>query len=135
MKRTAQCCCGALTIETRTEPERTVICHCVECQRRTGSAFGVSAFFKAEDVDISGPSTAYVRIGTSGKRLEAHFCPTCGSTVYWLPEFLPGVIGVGLGAFADPSFPAPAISAWERSRHPWVKLGHDILHLPQGRTS
>ncbi len=131
--RTAQCSCGSLKVEAQAEPQRVAACHCLECQRRTGAPFGVSAFFKASDVAISGPSTTYVRTGDSGKKLDAHFCPTCGTTVYWLPEFLPGVIGVALGAFADPDFPAPTLSVFERSRHPWVGLEGEIVHLARGR--
>ncbi|WP_371827032.1 hypothetical protein [Microvirga sp. VF16] len=42
---------------------------------------------------------------------------------------MPGYIGVAAGAFADPTFPAPTISAWEQSKHPWVSFGHKALHL------
>jgi hypothetical protein len=82
MTRMAQCCCGSLRADARTEPEIVAMCHCTECQRRTGSTFGVSSYFKVSDVEVSGPSTSYVRTGTSGNKVETHFCPTCGSTVY-----------------------------------------------------
>jgi hypothetical protein len=131
MIRTAQCCCGSLTVETRTEPARVMVCHCVECQRRTGSAFGAAGYFKVEDVTISGPSTTYVRRGETGDPLRFHFCPTCGSTVYWFSDFRVGIIGVGMGAFADPSFPAPTGSVWERTRHSWVGFENVLDHFPE----
>jgi hypothetical protein len=133
--REAKCCCGSLSAVAKAEPQRVMICHCIECQRRTGSPFGAAGYFNCADVEVSGPSTVYVRQGTSGKKLECHFCPTCGSSVYWFAEFMPGIIGVAMGAFADPEFPAPTLSAWERSRHDWVTFAHDMLHLPQGRQS
>jgi hypothetical protein len=111
MNRTAQCSCGSLKVETRSDPAHVMICHCIECQRRTGSAFGAGGYFRSEDVEVSGPSTTYVRVGTTGKRVETHFCPTCGSTVYWYPENMTGITGVGIGAFADSGFPAPTLSA------------------------
>jgi hypothetical protein len=49
-----------------------------------------------------------------------HFCPTCGSTVYWTSESFPGFVVVAIGNFADPDFPAPTIAVWEESRHDWV---------------
>ncbi|NOJ47815.1 hypothetical protein HCN50_16425 [Bradyrhizobium sp. WSM 1744] len=59
---------------------------------------------------------------TLTKRL---FCSTCGSTVYWESESFPGRVIVAIGNFADPSFPAPTVSVWEESRHPWVSLPPD----------
>jgi hypothetical protein len=46
----------------------------------------------------------------------------CGSTVYWQGQGFPGMIGVAIGAFADPTFPPPTISVWEETRHSWVEL-------------
>src|SRR5262249_57083242 len=61
----------------------------------------------------------------SGNALTFHFCPTCGSTVYWEGEGFPGYVAVAIGSFADPNFLAPTISVWEESRHPWVSLSPD----------
>ena len=57
--------------------------------------------------------------------LTFHFCPTCGSTVYWEGEGFPGYVVVAIGNFADPNFPAPTIAVWEDSRHPWLSLPPD----------
>jgi len=57
--------------------------------------------------------------------LTFHFCPTCGSTVYWEGEGFPGFVAVAIGTFADPNFPAPTIAVWEESRHPWISLPAD----------
>ncbi len=131
MTRMAQCCCGSLRAEARAEPQLVGICNCVECQRRTGAPFGAGAYFRASDVEVSGPSTSYARTGATGGRVEGHFCPTCGSTVYWFPEKFAGMIGVAVGAFADPTFPAPTFSAWEQSRHAWLAFEHDLLRAPR----
>lgn len=120
IRREAACCCGALRVTTRGEPVRISICHCLECQRRTGSVFGAQARFREEDVEIAGASTTFVRTGDEGTSAEMHFCPTCGSTVYYRPLSLPGFIGVPVGGFGDPSFPAPYVSVYEARRHGWV---------------
>jgi hypothetical protein len=118
--RNASCSCGQLTANATGEPVRVSICHCVACQRRTGSVFGQQARYSREQVTISGESRAYARTADSGHVLTFHFCPACGATVYYCNDALPGFIGIPVGAFADPSFAAPAFSVYERSMHAWV---------------
>jgi hypothetical protein len=127
--RHAACSCGQLSVTVRGEPVRISVCHCLECQRRTGSAFGAQARFRAADVEISGASTAWRRIADSGHAITFHFCPGCGSTVYYRPEDQPELIAVTLGAFADPGFPRPRVSVYESRKHAWVGLPDDIEHL------
>jgi len=127
--RNAACSCGKLAVSVRGEPVRISVCHCLECQRRTGSAFGAQARFRKADVEITGASTAYRRIADSGNAIRFHFCPTCGSTVYYQAEDQPELVAVTLGAFADPGFPRPRVSVYESRKHPWVGLPDGIEHL------
>ena len=120
--QTAACSCGQLRAICDGAPMRVSLCHCLECQKRTGSLFGVAARYPRERVTIEGRSTAYRRNSDSSKWIEFHFCPDCGSTVYWELERQPGVIVVSAGAFADPDFPMPARSVYENRRHPWLEL-------------
>ena len=92
----------------------------------------MQARFAHQDVtQISGKSTSFTRPGDSGGTVTFHFCPQCGSTVYWELSSVPNVYAVAVGAFADPKFPAPRISVYERRRHHWVDLDGlpDIEHL------
>lgn len=127
--RQATCSCGQLVVTTEGEPIRISMCHCLACQRRTGSAFGVQARFLIDNVGIEGRSTQYVRTADSGNRTTFHFCPDCGSTVFYRPEASPDVIAVAVGAFADPAFPAPRVSVYEARRHPWVGTPADAEHF------
>jgi hypothetical protein len=132
MTRVARCCCGGLRAEVAGgDPTIVAACHCEQCQRRTGSAFGVSAYFPAERVRIVGESKVFARTSDGGHRVETHFCPECGTSVYWEAAFMAGHIGIAAGAFFDPAFPPPTVSAWERSRHPWVALEANVLRLPE----
>jgi hypothetical protein len=124
--RTASCACGQLSATCRGEPVRVSICHCLECQKRTGSVFSANARFPREAVTVSGPSSLFRRKADSGNNLSFHFCPQCGTTVWWELEAFPDVIAVAVGAFADPEFPAPAISVYEERHHRWV----DPARLP-----
>ena len=121
----AACSCGQLHLTIEGEASRISMCHCLECQRRTGAVISNQARFRREQVTFAGEATAWTRTAESGNALTFHFCPTCGSTVYWENEGFPGCIAVAIGNFADPDFPAPTIAVWEESRHPWVSLPPD----------
>lgn len=118
--RTARCSCGRLEVRCTGEPASVSLCHCLECQRRTGSTYGIAAFYPRAAVEPSGPATAYTRPSDSGHPVTFHFCPHCGGTVYWEPRRMPDFIAVAVGAFADPGFPAPGRSVYGQHRHPWV---------------
>lgn len=120
--RTASCSCGALSITAVGGPTRISVCHCQSCKRRTGSSFGVAVFFKMDCTEQTGTSATYRRMGDSGKPLEFHFCPDCGSTVFWLPAFRPGMIAVALGCFEASSQLVPSQSVYDDERHQWVRL-------------
>jgi hypothetical protein len=132
MDRVAHCACGQLRVEVTGEPMRIAACHCEDCQRRTGSVFGVGAYYRAEQVKTSGLFTSYTRGGQNGRQVRLQFCPTCGTTVYWYADFLPGRVGIAVGTFFDPSFPGPTVSGWERSKHEWVDIVHASMHLERG---
>jgi len=129
-KRFASCSCGQLTAEVCGEPVRISICHCLACQRRTGSVFGEQARFRREDVTTSGTSTEYVRVGDSGSSAKFHFCPVCGATVFYELEGLSEFIAIPVGAFADPAFPVPRVSVYEDRMHRWVVPPSDAEHIP-----
>lgn len=124
--RLASCSCGQLEVAVRGEPVRVSICHCRACQRRTGSPFGAQARFNSKDAEVHGQSCSWTRTADSGHRIEFHFCPNCGSTVFYLPEAEPDLIAVAVGSFADPAFPSPEVSVYESRRHPWVALPNDL---------
>jgi hypothetical protein len=104
------------------EPVRVSVCHCLACQRRTGSVFAVQARFPHEKVTIEGASSEYVRIGDDGGRLVFRFCPSCAATVSYTIDQQPELIAVPVGAFADPTFPAPKVFVYGARRHPWVVM-------------
>jgi hypothetical protein len=120
--RTASCSCGQLTAVATGDPIRVSVCHCLACQRRTGSAFGAQARFRRIDVEIRGQSTSYVRTGDSGKKTTFHFCEKCGAAVYYDLALQEDEVAIPLGAFADPAFPHPVISVYEDYKHLWVDL-------------
>ena len=120
--RTAACVCGQLSIEVRGEPRGVGVCHCLACQRRTGSVFAALASFAAP-YQVTGEASEYVRVGDAGAAFRFRFCPVCGSTVFHTEEgYGDRSVSVAVGAFADPTFPRPQVSVYDKRRHGWVRL-------------
>ncbi|MFC0400357.1 GFA family protein [Paraburkholderia rhizosphaerae] len=127
--RTASCACGQLTATTSTAPVGVSVCHCLDCQRRTGSVFAAQARFLARSVTITGTSNTFVRVGDGASKSAFHFCPTCGATVYYTNEEREDSIIITVGAFADPTFPAPDFSVYEERMHSWVEMPRGIERM------
>ena len=125
--RTATCRCGQLRVECAGDPVRISVCHCLECKKRSGSAFAAQARWPAERVTVTGRSTEWTYTGDSGSPAHFHFCPTCGSQVWYRAEAMPDLIAVAIGAFADPDFPAPHYSVFEGRKLPWVEITGDAV--------
>ena len=106
---------------------RISICHCLACQRRTGSAFGIQARWPSDRVTIQGRAQDYLRVGDRGSKITFRFCPTCGATVYYDIDTIPGMIAVPVGAFAEPGFPPPRLSFYATRRHPWAHMPNLVV--------
>ena len=120
--RTAACSCGQLSIEVQGEPLGVGVCHCLACQRRTGSVFAALAAFAAP-YRVSGTATEYVRVGDQGAKFRFRFCPVCGTNLFHTEEGREqSSVAVAVGAFADPRFPPPRDSVYDCRRHSWVQL-------------
>ena len=128
--RDAACSCGQLRLAAEGEPIRISMCHCLACQRRTGSAFGIQARFTSDQVRVVGRYSDYARTSDEEDRTVHifHFCPDCGATVFFTEPTAPDVVKVPVGAFADPSFPAPTVSVYESRRHPWLAVPAAMQH-------
>lgn len=110
--RIAACACGRLSIEVSGGPVCVFVCHCDYCQRRTGSAFQITTWFRQANVmGINGKYQAFSDSpGSIG--VSYCFCESCGSTVFWTYKDVEGFPDKGLhavaaGCFTDPDFPAP----------------------------
>ena len=127
MKR-ASCGCGGLQVDCQGDPVRISMCHCLECQRRTGSVFGVQARFADDQVKVVADETLshFTRSGDTGGLVHTRFCSRCGGTVFWQVDKLPGFTIVSAGSFADPQFGPPSISVYEDRRHAWTRQPPDM---------
>lgn len=128
MTHTASCRCGHLNAVVTGDPVRISVCHCLDCQKRSGSAFAAQVRFPAETVKIAGEPTVYAHTGGGGNIARFHFCPACGDTIAFINDSMTDTIAIPLGAFADPYAFAPNVSVWEERQHEWLELAGEIEH-------
>ena len=118
-KHAASCQCGAVTARTGSDPDFVIACNCKACQKRTGAPFGAAMYFKRSDLTLSGATRTWERTAESGRKLVNHFCPGCGTCVYWSLEMRPDHVGVAYGCFDTP-VPEPIRAIWMQEKHSWV---------------
>ena len=128
----ATCGCGGLQVTTVGDPDLVVACSCIACQRRTGSPFGVGAYFRKETVSAEGRAGTYTRVADSGLTVSLNFCPSCGTNVYWFAELRPDHYGVAVGCFGEPGFGEPSRVVWNESWHPWVRFPDGLPEFDKG---
>jgi hypothetical protein len=88
---TGGCQCGSLRYVLTAEPVRVVACHCKECQRQSGSAFGLSMLVKRESLIVTGPTKRFTRVADSGNPNTGVLCPECGGRIYHNTGYAPGM--------------------------------------------
>ena len=120
MTRSARCCCGAASVTVAGEPEVNGVCHCTDCKRRTGSAFGWQVYVQDDAVIATSGELAIYVVGDP-PRQQRHFCTACGTTLWWKSDFLPAHTGLAAGSF-EPPMPEPSLRVSEDKRCSWVEL-------------
>lgn len=128
---TGRCQCGAVSYRLKASPLVFYLCHCIECQKQSASAFGESLQVAVESVECTGKLRRFSRPGDSGRTLDCHFCPACGTRIY---HRTPGadVLTIKAGTLDDGSWLVPAGHIWIRSRQPWMTFAADELIFEKG---
>ena len=134
-ERTASCRCGQLKATVTGDPVSVSACHCLNCKKRSGSAFAVQARWPSDQVRIEGGSKTFGKVADSGNRATFHFCANCGSDVYYeidgkFDDKFNGLVAIPLGAFDDPFALQPRFSVWEKRKHDWLEIvGDGVEHI------
>jgi hypothetical protein len=97
-------------------------CHCLNCQRQTGSAFVINLLLEADRMELLAREPRPVDVPRDdGSTQRIYRCPTCQVAVY--SEYgRPEVRFVRAGTLDDPSSVAPDVHIFTRSKVPWVTL-------------
>ena len=127
MNLTATCCCERSGITVEGTPVISAVCHCDNCKKRTGSAFGVSVYFKNNQVISTFGNTESYKINKEAEQ-ERHFCKTCGSTIYWNTSSFPEHTGVAGGCFGVGLIPEPVYTLSNKNKCTWLELSSDLKH-------
>lgn len=129
-KLSGGCACGNFRYEFNGELAMAVHCHCRDCQRSSGT--GSAAVFAANrsDYKSTGTTNSYKFSGDSGKIVERHFCPNCGSPLFSYAEVLPELIFARIASLDEPSHIKPTMhiycdssQVWDRPNDHLAKFG------------
>ncbi len=115
----AQCQCGSHTLSLKQSPVRVSICHCYDCQKRTGSPFAEQAMFVKEALTLKseGHLECFQRLTATGS-INFHFCQTCGNTLYYTRDDKHVLVPVGLLAQSEQY--TPEVSVYQERCHAWL---------------
>ena len=116
------CLCGAVRYTTTAEPVMSAVCHCRDCQRFTGSAFGALVGVPKEALSIHGTMKTFTSLGGSGKPILRHFCPECGSSIAEEPGTRPGLVILNVGTLDAPKSVTLTREIFCDDALPWVQV-------------
>lgn len=125
-----QCLCGAVHIAIKGEPVRMAQCHCLDCQRASGTGHVSNAIFSAADVTVSGPLKSFTVKADSGNDYTRYFCPKCGGRIYGTHTGRPGMAIVHVGILDDSSWFSPQVVLYTRSRPAWDMTTEAVPNYP-----
>ncbi len=132
---TGGCLCGATRYRYEGEVGAANICHCADCRKVSGSAFGVSVPVDAAGLMIlSGEPKGFTTKGDSGREVTRYFCPECGSPLFTVPPLHPERRFIKAGSLDDPTVVKPARQTWLASKVSWALIDPDLPGFEKGRT-
>jgi hypothetical protein len=112
---TGGCQCGSVRYVLTTEPIRLAACRCKECQRQSGSAFGMSMPVKKDSLTVAGLTKQVTRIADSGNEVTGVFCPECGVRIYHVLKPTAEVLSLKPGTLDDTRWLGPDHFVWMKS--------------------
>jgi hypothetical protein len=127
---TGGCQCGQLRYEVNAEPLSVYVCHCTECQRQSGSAFGMSMMVpRAAFRFVTGEAQRYSRKADSGRIIDGDFCESCGVRPVHYPRANEAVAIVKPGTLDDAGWLHPVGHIWTKSAQAWMQIPADsVIH-------
>jgi hypothetical protein len=123
---TGGCLCGAVRYSAEVDAPTATVCHCRDCQKFTGSAFGILFGVPQTALKLTGELQAYSSLGGSGKPIVRRFCPKCGSSVIEEVASLPGFEIINVGTLDDPTAVPPAREIFRQDALPSLRFDSDI---------
>ena len=115
-----RCLCEAVHFRVTQEPLTIYACHCTDCQKRSGSAFGLSMWIHRSAIEVTkGEPAIHKSTGADGKLRLAKICGQCGTRMWSEPPARPDFAVMRPGTLDDTSWVQPVAHIWTRSAQPW----------------
>lgn len=122
------CLCGAVRYQVeQTMRFQSYACHCTDCQRRSGSAFGIQQSVLAADLKIEGELLRGEHLQPSGAVAGIFACKKCLTRIYTDNDARPGIVNLRAGTLDSSHHMTPAAHLWVRSKQPWVVIPDDAI--------
>jgi len=119
--RDGGCQCGTVRYRLDGETLGLAVCHCTECQRQSGSAFGMSLAVPRDSFRLlSGELQTFTVTCDSGRTKSCAFCPSCGTRIHH--RVIEGLLSIKPGTLDDTSWLSPAAHYWTKSKQPWFPI-------------
>ena len=123
--REGGCACGAVRYRLASDPLFVHCCHCLNCQRQTGSAFVINLLIEADRVELLRGEPESVPVPRGSKKQKVWRCPTCQVAVF-SQYTSPRLRFVRGGTLDDPASVGPDVHIYTRSKLPWVELPDSV---------
>jgi hypothetical protein len=120
------CRCGEISLTVHARPKLMVQCHCLDCQKTSGTGHTSNAYFAENDVTIEGEANEYTVVADSGSTMVRYFCPKCGSRLYGYNSERPGLISIPVGCLENQSWFTPQAVLYTSRRHDWDITNDEI---------
>jgi hypothetical protein len=129
-KRRGGCQCGRVQITVTGEPIVAVNCHCLVCQRLSGSGHLFVLVYPAQNTEIIGEPAQFKYRADSGNMATRYFCPSCGSQLYATSEQMPNTYGINAACLENTSEYRPKITAYAKRLQAWDHLAEGAPSFP-----
>ena len=125
---TGKCLCGSIQYSSDAEPIFSIICHCDDCQRQTGTAFSMTVGVPKASMKINNEDKLKEFIGesASGNKVRRKFCPDCGSPIISMIAMAPDMYMIKAGTLDDKSWIKPTHQFWCSTKQPWLELSDEL---------
>lgn len=128
------CCeCGAVSYKISGGPLHVYVCHCRNCQTRSGSGFAEHIMLPADQFDCTGETESFAR-QADGITFTEIFCHRCHTRIFNRNNMLPGMIFLRAGTLTDSHELEPMAHIWTRQKQPWLHLPEGVAAFPESPT-
>jgi hypothetical protein len=120
---TGACLCGAVTYHVDGGPRfNAYACHCTDCQRRSGSAFGIQLAVMETALTVAGATISGTHVQPSGAVAGIVACAACLTRLYTTNDRRPGIVNLRAGTIDGAAHIAPVAHMWVTQKHDWIVI-------------